>query len=150
MAPSAHQWPIRLGLGHRTTTPGTASQLATRLTGQHPYAPGAVEDTDNTASRIGQLRMGGHGQSLGKQSGPRVIVGAVHHFDDGPSPAFHRPLGRDQRPALGQGQRRARADQQHRSPISSTALDRHVNGRPGRSPLFSIGLVMSIEHYHGS
>ena len=53
-APSAHQSPGRLVLGHRPAAPGAAGQRPALAAGQQPDPPGPVEDADHPSLRGGR------------------------------------------------------------------------------------------------
>ncbi len=122
--------PPALGLGHGAAAAGAAGQFAAVPARQHPDAPRPVEHAHHPAVGPVQLGVGRGRQSLGEQSGPRVVAGAVDHLDHRPAPALEGPLGGDQPAALGEHQRWAGRDQHHRGAVAPAPLEHHVDGRP--------------------
>ena len=86
-------------------------------------------------------------QPLGEQPGPRIVAATVDHLDTRPAPALAGARGsvttggraRAAR-AAGTGRRAA-----HGRPVATRPLDHDVHGRPGRRPLFAVGLVVGVE-----
>ncbi len=108
VAPPAPEPVARLVLGHGPAAPGAAGQGPAVGAGQQPGPPGPVEDAHHPTVRSVEDRVQEAGQSLGEQSGPGIVAGAVDHLDHRPAPTLHRSGGGHQRPTLGQGHRRAR------------------------------------------
>ena len=92
-APADRTEAAALGLGHRATASGAAGEGAADRAGEEPDPPGPVEHTHHPSAAAFELGPGDGHEALGEEPGPRVVAGAVDHFDRRPPAALHRAVG---------------------------------------------------------